>query len=197
MDGTLLDTESVWYEPTKAAFAACGLSITEEEIHSLAGISLTDFLEERGERNQYDRIRAERDVLVIDMIHTHARWVEGAVECIEAVQQSMHGIVTSAPVRIVGALDSALHMSAYMKIIVNGEQVAPLYKPHPKGLRIACENLQVQPADCVYIGDQLNDLKAAEAAGMDAILFRGSMTPKDLTHEKMVQDFAELKMLLH
>ena len=196
MDGTLLDTESIWHAPTKKAFDACGLFINDDEIRALAGISLTDFLVQRNERHHYDHICAERNHLVIEMIKTHAQWTKGAQECIDALQHTALGLVTSAPQKIVEALDHALAMTSRMKTVIVGEQVTPLYKTHPKGLLLACEELHVQPSDCVYIGDQENDLKAAKAAGMDAILFHGSMTPPDLVHDKMVNDFVELRTLL-
>lgn len=41
----------------------------------------------------------------------------------------------------------------------------PYLKPHPASLLHAAEQLQLPPASCCYLGDDLRDMKAAQAAG--------------------------------
>ena len=50
-------------------------------------------------------------------------------------------------------------------------------KPHPSGLLIAAKNLQVNPVNCIYIGDMPFDIAAANAAGMTSCLLWGKDTP--------------------
>jgi 2-phosphoglycolate phosphatase len=45
----------------------------------------------------------------------------------------------------------------------------PHLKPHPASLLHAAEQLNLAPASCYYLGDDLRDMKAAHAAGMHAI----------------------------
>lgn len=45
----------------------------------------------------------------------------------------------------------------------------PHLKPHPASLLHAAMQLDVPPARCCYLGDDLRDMKAAHAAGMSAI----------------------------
>lgn len=44
-------------------------------------------------------------------------------------------------------------------------------KPHPEPLLLAAERLNVDVAECVYIGDMPTDILAANAAGMQSIHF--------------------------
>jgi beta-phosphoglucomutase-like phosphatase (HAD superfamily) len=39
-------------------------------------------------------------------------------------------------------------------------------KPHPAGLRLALERLQLTPPQVIYLGDSLTDVEAAQAAGV-------------------------------
>lgn len=39
-------------------------------------------------------------------------------------------------------------------------------KPHPEALLLACSKLEVPPSNCLYVGDDKNDVLAARAAGM-------------------------------
>lgn len=41
-------------------------------------------------------------------------------------------------------------------------------KPHPEPILKALESLKVSPEDALYVGDHLNDIKAAVAAGCDS-----------------------------
>jgi 2-phosphoglycolate phosphatase len=45
----------------------------------------------------------------------------------------------------------------------------PILNPHPASLLHAAEQLNLPPASCYYLGDDLRDMKAAHAAGMHAI----------------------------
>lgn len=45
------------------------------------------------------------------------------------------------------------------------------HKPHPEPLLVAAKKLNVQPSECVYIGDAPTDRKAGEAAGMRVIMY--------------------------
>jgi putative hydrolase of the HAD superfamily len=54
-------------------------------------------------------------------------------------------------------------------------------KPDPRIYEIACERLEVEPADCLFVGDGANDeLPGAERAGMTAVQLRApgeTLTP--------------------
>jgi HAD superfamily hydrolase (TIGR01549 family) len=39
-------------------------------------------------------------------------------------------------------------------------------KPDPEALLLASKKLQIPPARCIYVGDDANDVRAAQAAGM-------------------------------
>jgi phosphoglycolate phosphatase len=45
----------------------------------------------------------------------------------------------------------------------------PYLKPHPASLLHAAEQLKIAPGECCYLGDDLRDMKAAQAAGMRPI----------------------------
>ena len=45
----------------------------------------------------------------------------------------------------------------------------PHLKPHPASLLHAAGQLDIPPAGCLYLGDDLRDMKAAQAAGARAI----------------------------
>ena len=73
------------------------------------------------------------------------------------------GIVTNKSTRFTEALVPMLGVEP--ACVVCGDST-PHLKPHPAPLLLAAEQLELAPADCLYVGDDLRDVQAARAAGM-------------------------------
>jgi phosphoglycolate phosphatase len=72
--------------------------------------------------------------------------------------------VTNKAERFTRALLGQLGLARYFESIVAGDTL-PQKKPHPAPLLHACRELGVAPADMLVIGDSVNDVEAACAAG--------------------------------
>lgn len=75
------------------------------------------------------------------------------------------GIVTNKAVRLATPLVDGLGLRPPAAVLVGGDST-PHTKPHPAPLWAACAALGVAAAECVYIGDDPRDMRAAAAAGM-------------------------------
>lgn len=82
------------------------------------------------------------------------------------------GIVTSNSGRHVENVLKKHHLHDIFFDAVVGWELAPIPKPDPSPILKALEVLKYEgdKSDVVYVGDALNDVKAAIAAGVDAIL---------------------------
>lgn len=78
------------------------------------------------------------------------------------------GVVTNKHSRFAGPLISGLGLAHRCAVLVCGDSAARA-KPHPDPLLLAAEHLGFAPADCLYIGDDLRDVQAGQAAGMTTI----------------------------
>ena len=78
------------------------------------------------------------------------------------------GIVTNKAARYTQPVVAALGLDARAGAIVSGDTTAHP-KPHPAPLLHAAELLGVAATDCVYVGDDLRDVIAGNAAGMPTI----------------------------
>ena len=76
------------------------------------------------------------------------------------------GIVTNKATRFTERIISELGLAP--DCVACGDTTAHL-KPHPAPLLHAAEQIQASPGHCLYLGDDLRDMKAAHAAGMRAI----------------------------
>ena len=81
------------------------------------------------------------------------------------------GIVTNKAARFTQPVTEALGLAARASVIVSGD-TTPHAKPHPAPLLHAAAQLGVEAAHCVYVGDDLRDVQAGNAAGMPTIVAR-------------------------
>ena len=79
------------------------------------------------------------------------------------------GIVTNKYMRFAERVVAALGLQSRAAIVVAGD-TTPHSKPHPAPLLHAASHLQVAAASCVYVGDDLRDVEAGNAAGMPTIV---------------------------
>lgn len=78
------------------------------------------------------------------------------------------GIATSRRRGSAEFLAASLGLDARLPLLVAMEDT-PHHKPHPAPLLLAAERLGVPAGECVYVGDAVVDLGAADAAGMAGI----------------------------
>ncbi len=193
LDGTLVDTTPLWMEATDNALSKFNIPLTEEENISLAGRMLREVLEERGiDKDIIEKSLLARDEIMFALLRQRLTWKPGAESLFQFLENHPTGIVTSSHRTIIETMDEVLGIRSKVRTLVIAEDVQPHYKPHPRGLLLACERLGFPPTSCVYIGDQALDLGAAKSAGMRGILMRGPHTPANLQHDIVVKSLEEL-----
>lgn len=85
-----------------------------------------------------------------------------------AARRLPFGIVTNKATRYTQKVVTALGLDVRAGAVVSGDTTAHP-KPHPAPLLHAAELLGIAPAECVYVGDDLRDVIAGNAAGMPTI----------------------------
>lgn len=95
---------------------------------------------------------------------------DGVAELLGALErrQLPWGVVTNKSQRFTNPLTQSMPLFAGAAVIVSGD-TTPHAKPHPAPLLEAAKRLGVDPADCVYVGDDERDIVAGRAAGMRTV----------------------------
>jgi phosphoglycolate phosphatase len=117
---------------------------------------------------QYKALREEFLDLYAENVCVETRLFPGTAELIEGLERRRlrWGIVTNKSSRFTGRLVPLLGIRP--DCVVCGDST-PHLKPHPASLLLAATQLNLPPADCVYVGDDLRDMQAARAAGMRCV----------------------------
>lgn len=95
---------------------------------------------------------------------------DGVVDMISSLlaQGLPWGVVTNKSSRFTDPLTSAMSLFSTAGAIVSGN-TTPHSKPHPEPLFEAARRMSVDPARCVYVGDDERDIVAGLAAGMGTV----------------------------
>ncbi|MFM7973259.1 MAG: phosphoglycolate phosphatase [Betaproteobacteria bacterium] len=75
------------------------------------------------------------------------------------------GIVTNKSARFGQPVIEGLQLHTCSAVHIYGD-TTPHAKPHPEPLLEAARRMKVDPQRCVYVGDDLRDIQAGQAAGM-------------------------------
>jgi N-acetyl-D-muramate 6-phosphate phosphatase len=78
------------------------------------------------------------------------------------------GVVTNKAERFSLPLTAAIPLFSSASAIVSGDTTAHA-KPHPAPLLEAARRMGLAPEHCVYVGDDLRDIQAGQAAGMRTV----------------------------
>lgn len=95
---------------------------------------------------------------------------DGVPELIEALQARgmAWGVVTNKSQRFTDPLTAAMPLFTSAGAIVSGD-TTPHAKPHPAPLLEAARRMGLDPAHCLYVGDDERDIVAGHAAGMRTV----------------------------
>lgn len=129
-----------------------GLSESAVEPQQLAD-ALNRFME------HYQHCYCGRSQLYPGVLEALAYWREEGVAM---------ACVTNKPARFTDQLLEYFGLSAFITVSVSGDSL-PQKKPAPEPLFHACEQLAVNPSAALMIGDSINDVLAARAAGMAVV----------------------------
>ena len=172
LDGTLLDTapdfilainKQLHLRGRKSlAGDAVRTSVTHGSvgiIESVYGIAQDD--------PQFDILKEEFLELYLNNIAEKTALFAGLKQVLDNCQQHNipWGIVTNKPVKYTAPLMAALGLDKQAATTICPDHVAKP-KPDPEGLILACSQINIAPADCIYIGDHIRDIQAGKSAGM-------------------------------
>jgi putative hydrolase of the HAD superfamily len=111
---------------------------------------------------------------LVDYRRSHTRDVlvprDGAIETLEELRRRglKRGLISVCSSDVEDVWDET-PLAAHLDSVVLSCAVG-LRKPDPRIYQLACEGLDVEPAECVFVGDGANDeLAGAERVGMRAV----------------------------
>ena len=202
-DGLICDTEWPEYRSVADAFADHGLDFPPEAWVQVIGTTgnvdwLSDLEAQLGRAVDRDALVAARRVRRDELLSGLAV-LPGVVELIELARAAGLGlaVASSSPADWVGPHLERLGLAAHFGVVVTRDDVAHA-KPAPDLYLLACERLEVAPADAVAIEDSAPGAHAALAAGLRCVVVPNRLTSLvDLSHAHLRLDSLADVQLAH
>ena len=103
-------------------------------------------------------------------IAEHSRFFTGMHETLDMIDSLglKWGVVTNKRERFTLPLMNAMNLMDRAACVISGDTTANS-KPHPEPMLAACKQAQVNPENCVYIGDASHDIAAGKSANMKTL----------------------------
>ncbi|MEW6560216.1 MAG: HAD-IA family hydrolase [Pseudomonadota bacterium] len=133
---------------------------------------------------RYNQLKDDFLAYYLEAIRLETELFDGVFALLEQLHERAlpWGIVTNKLSTYTQPLVAQLPWPAPPGCIVSGDTAAKP-KPAPDPLLHAAAVLNVEPTDCVYVGDDLRDIQSAQAAGMRSIAaaygYCGPSSPND------------------
>ncbi|WP_420802462.1 HAD family hydrolase [Streptomyces taklimakanensis] len=173
MDGTLVDTEGVWWETEVEVFAELGHELAEEHREVVVGGPMSRSATYLIQATGADISLAELTVLL------NSRFIERVGRGVELMPGARRLLTELAAHGVPAALVSASHREVIDRVLVSlgaehfalsvaGDEVERT-KPHPDPYVVAASRLGADPARCVVVEDTVTGVASAEAAGCPVV----------------------------
>ena len=176
LDGTLVDTAPDMANALNRTLVNHGRQpLAFETIRpsvSLGGVALVKLAFELDEADpELERLREEFLAIYRDNLSRESCLFPGMERVLAGLEEisASWGIVTNKPAWLTDPLMQDLQLDVRTCCIVSGDTLEQR-KPHPAPLLHACELLQCNPGETVYVGDARRDIEAGASAGMTTLV---------------------------
>jgi phosphoglycolate phosphatase len=212
LDGTLLDTVAdIALALNRVMLEYGGKPLEENQVRRMIGRG-SPILIERAAAAQGLVIDGATQAAMVERFFHHYGELEelnedraqpyaGAADCLRL----LHGaglriaVVTNKQHRFADSLLRRLGFSLWVDVVVGGD-TCERRKPDAQPLLFSCESLHVPPSESLMVGDSVNDVQAARAAGIPVVCvsygYNEGRDPRTLDCDALLDSLAELPALL-
>jgi phosphoglycolate phosphatase len=169
LDGTLIDSRKDIADAVNRTFRDLGLPEKPREVvYGHVGNGVRRLITDTAggfSPDLVDRALKIFETHYLEHLLDETRFYAGIEEVLERFQGKKIGVVTNKPILYTRRILEGLGADERFDMVIGGEEAVPL-KPHPGMILRMLRHLQVRADRAVMIGDSVNDIEAARAAGV-------------------------------
>ena len=119
----------------------------------------------------YEVLRQEFLAYYEDNIAKYTTIYDGLTDTLQALQNANipWGIITNKPIGLTNILTPHYKALDHSAITIGGDSLAKR-KPDPMPMFYCCNELNVRPEQCLYVGDAPHDIEAGNRANMTTVI---------------------------
>ncbi|MEZ0065265.1 HAD superfamily hydrolase (TIGR01509 family) [Streptacidiphilus sp. MAP12-20] len=180
MDGTLVDTEGLWWQAAEEEARQLGLTLSDADVPDVLGRAVEHTAAHLhgisdGAKSEAS-IAAALDHRFVELVSQQVVPLPGALELLDGLADAgiRTALVSASPRHVVDLVLDALGRRRFATSFAAGE--TPQTKPAPDPYLAAVHALGASPEGCVAVEDTPTGVASAEAAGV-AVVAVPSLTP--------------------
>lgn len=203
-DGTMFDTERIWYRSWKPTLDEFGLPFPDGLADDMRGTGydagfkiMRSYL---GQDIDAYAIRRRLGEIAEKSIRTELHMKPGLVELLEYLHQNgiACAVATSTEAELTAHNLEHAGIAQYFDAVVTGDMICHS-KPNPEIFLLAAQKLGTQPAQTLVLEDSRQGVRAGHAGGFVTVMIPDMTPPDDTTTElttAICKDFFEVRDLL-
>lgn len=210
LDGTLVDSVPDLATAVNAMLLAVNLpQQTEQQIRGWVGNgapilvhrALTCDIAKKADPELFEKAYALFLQFYKQHLNDSSVLYDGVAETLRAFKTSsiVLACITNKPAQFTEPLLDSLGISDIFAFVASGDTFKKK-KPHPLPLLETAAYFGILPEQALMVGDSINDIKAAQAAGFESVCvdygYAGEHDVYSLGANKVISEFAELNQLL-
>lgn len=166
MDGVLVDSLDSWWKSLNYALRETKHQYISRDffIRELWGLTLQENLEKLGVNVNKNCFCDQFYESFIDDV----KLFQSTRMVLDRLSDYPKAIITNTPERCTRKILRNFEIEKYFSVVITSDMIEK-GKPNPDMIFLACEKLDVNPAEVVLIGDTENDVKAGKAAGSTTV----------------------------
>lgn len=192
LDGTLIDSNSVWEKIDRILLQKRGINCTDEFVHRLTAMTYEDAAEEMhklGVKESTEELIMEFNSLAVSEYRYNIFLKDGVRDYLDYLKQ--HGIklavATASPDSLYEPVLRNNHIYSFFDVFCTTEQVGKS-KDFPDIYLHAASELGVSPSECVVFEDVLKGIISAKNAGMKAVGVYDKYSEEDIVTIRTAAD---------
>ncbi len=201
LDGTLINSNSVWAKIDRIILNKRGISCSEAFIHKLASMTYEEAADEMhklGVKETTDEIIAECNELAIKEYRYNIFLKDGVSEYLDYLKKNgvKIALATASPKTLYEPVLRNNHIYSYFDAFCTTSD-AGKSKDYPDIYLLAASELGINPSECIVFEDVLKGIVSAKNAGMTTIGVYDKYSDEDIitirmTADKFIMNFFEM-----
>lgn len=194
LDGSLVDSMWIWEDIDREFLGARGLELPADYQEKIEGMSFTETaaysVERFGLSESVEELKEIWNGMALEKYSCEVHLKSGAEAFLTYCKDHgiRMGIATSNSRELVSAVSHALHLEAYIDVVITACDVNR-GKPAPDVYLETARQLQVLPADCLVFEDVPAGIMAGKNAGMTVCAVEDDFSAKLRSKKQDLADF--------
>jgi len=192
MDGVIINSEVLYDEAFRKLVLEENKELSQEDLNSVRGMDDMEIWAELIKRYdlkdsaEYYNERILADIMDVFMNDPEVTHIDGLIDLLDQIKDAgiRMSVASSADLKRIKVIIDRLSIGHYFEHLTSADDVSRA-KPSPEIYLLAADKLGLSPDECWVIEDSTNGVKAAKAAGMKCIGFRG---PYDTEQDHSLAD---------